>query len=269
MLSERELEVIGVVERLTAQHLSFALGAVIPQDGELDASFTVDASFDGCNPPVAVEVTSLTDHFEGAQARDIRRFTKGIERHLKKLGIPRDWRLGLRPEVKLADPDLMVVTVELLDIMHARGLPRLGPGTWSRDVTAADLPRLSAVLSGRCDRGSLLGLVLLEASAHGTGVSVQTIRESSDSNSLIRPLRRAMADNSGKLLEARTRGYVTMLAVVADRDDAIEHVRGRAPDFAPGIDHLWLLERCPDQRIGRCFYANRADRSWIEVQAAR
>jgi hypothetical protein len=233
------------------------------RDGQDGSGLTVDFTIDDAVPPFAVEVTRLRDDFEFWDADDVRRFKARINRQAKANGWPKDWSIGLSPETSFK-ADLAPAVERMLEWMVAASLDRLGPGSWSTDVPTELFQRLQS-FKGRdftkeCRDARLKGVILIER-LQANGILVIPVVESSDHQSLQRPIARALMEKATRSLgTAKDRGYVTMLAVDVERKDTRDYLAAgvRMWDFAPKIDHLLLFVRkIPGGDLDSAFYANR------------
>jgi hypothetical protein len=75
-----------------------------------------------------------------------------------------------------------------------------------------------------CDAARKAGVVLITRNAM-SGLRVVPVAEFSDSRSLQRPLARTFDEKTASLGRAKKRGYVTMLAVDVEREDARGYLR--------------------------------------------
>jgi hypothetical protein len=145
----------------------------------------------------------------------------------------------------------------MIEWMLAADLDTLGPSTYVHDVPSDLLHRVGERFMRDCDTARLAGVILITRRSEG-GLRVFPVVEFSDSKSLQRPLTRAFARKASSMGKAKARGYVTMLAVDVEREDASGYVSEgvKAPGFPSTIDHLWLVDR----RSNKVFHAKRDDR---------
>jgi hypothetical protein len=266
--SELENQIATWVAELVKTHLGETPGRFTRQDGTKDPTLTVDFTFEESIPPFALEVTRVRADFEDPDKAALERFGKRLTKKAKRLGWA-SWFVGIRPETQLKGA-LTTSTLDLIEVVLRLGLDELGPGTYTRDIPADLLARMNHRFFELCDQARLLGLVLLRKESAGD-VQVLHVREFSDSNSLLRPLDRAMRQKAQTLSGCKQRGYWTMLAVDVEREDAQAELRPgvKVPGFPKDLDHLWLLVRREDGTgLGRAFYARRDARRLVEVSTA-
>jgi hypothetical protein len=230
-------------------------GLPTERDGRDGSGLTVDFTYDEADPPFAIEVTRLRDDFERPAEAELRDLQARLQRHVTGKVSPH-WSVGIRTETKLKS-DLEPVIRQVIEWMMAADLDRLGPGTYVHDVPADLLYRMGERFMRDCDTARLAGVILVTRRSEG-GLRVFPVVEFSDSRSLQRPLTRAFARKAASMGRAKARGYVTMLAVDVEREDASGYLseRVKAPGFPSTIDHLWLFDR----KSGRAFHAKRDDR---------
>jgi hypothetical protein len=263
LATPQELQIADWVAEFVEREFGTVPGPPTKRDGQDGSGLTVDFTFDDAAPPFAVEVTRLRDDFELWDADDVGRFKARINRQAKANGWPTDWSIGLSPETSLKD-DLAPAVERMLEWMVAASLDRLGPGSWSADVPTELFQRLQSVrgrdFTKECRDARLKGVILIER-LQANGILVIPVVESSDHQSLQRPIARALMEKATRSLgTAKDRGYVTMLAVDVERKDTRDYlVAGvRMWDFAPKIDHLLLFVRkIPGGDLDSAFYANR------------
>jgi hypothetical protein len=260
MTSEQELQVAGWVGEVVQREYGVPAGPPTERDGRDDSGLTNDFTFDGADPPYAVEVTRLRDDFEEPSADE----QAALEARLRRFADEREWlhwTVGIRQETKIRS-DLEPAIRQLIEWMLAAKLEALGPGTYTNDVQPDLLYRMGSRFMHDCDLARMAGVILITRNA-ANGLRVITVAESSDSRSLQRPLARAFDRKTASLAKAKKRGYVTMLAVDVEREDSVGYVSEgtRAPGFPPVIDHLWLFFRGPS----RVFHARRDDRQLREL----
>jgi hypothetical protein len=256
LANEQELEVTTWVAELVQRQYGVAAGQATERDGRDDSGLTNDFTFDNAVPPFAVEVTRLRDDFENPSAEEHRSLEDRLRRSLAKKGWPPHWTVGLRPETKFRS-DLEPAVEQMIEWMLAAKLDTLGPGTYTHDVSSDLLYRMGNRFMRDFDRARMAGVILISRNeAHG--LRVIPLAEFSDSRSLQRPLARAFLKKAVSLGRAKARGYVTMLAVDVEREDASGYLSEgtKAPGFPVEIDHLWLFVR----GSGKAFYAKRDDR---------
>lgn len=234
------------------------------QNGERDPRLTVDFTFDSCAHPFAVEVTSLTDHFESPTPDAVEGLRQRLESEATRLEWPH-WWVGIRPETKLKG-DLPGAVATMMRYALELGVKELGAATYSADLGIM-ATRLKPEFHRECDRARLLGVISVRRAESG-GIVVLPVCESSDSNSLRRPLERAMSAKTKSLGESKRRRYSTMLAIDVERADAHGCLREgvRVPGFPRDIDHLWLFVRHGRRgELRHAYYANRDDRRLVRV----
>ena len=225
------------------------------RDGKDDSWLTNDFTFDSADTPFAVEITRLRDDFERPSPEEMR----GLEDRLRRFVARKDWHhwtFGIRPETKFKS-DLEPAAQQMVEWMLAAKLDTLGPGTYTHDVSLDLISRMGEAFIRDCDRARMAGVILITRNESG-GVRVTPVAELSDSKTLQRPLARAFEKKTASLGRAKQRGYVTMLAVDVERDDASGYLSDgiRAPGFPAVIDHLWLFVRGSEN----VFYAKRDNR---------
>lgn len=264
LATPQELQIAGWVAELVERELGTVPGPPTERDGQDGSGLTVDFTFDDVHPPFAVEVTRLRDDFELWDADDVRRFKARIKRRAKAKGWPTDWSIGLSPETSFK-ADLAPAVERMLEWMVAASLDRLGPGSWSADVPMELFQRLQSVkgrdFTKECREARLRGVILVQR-LQANGIVVIPVAESSDHQSLQRPIARALGKKASRSLgTAKERGYVTFLAVDVERKDTRDYLAAgvRMWDFAPKIDHLFLFVRkIPGGDLDSAFYANRS-----------
>lgn len=245
----------GIAELVELQY-GIVAGAATERDGRDDSGLTNDFTFDDAEPPFAVEVTRLRDDFEHPSEEEHRRLERDLRRRVAKNGWPPDWVIGIRPETKRSSV-LEPAIARIIEWMVAANLNMLGPATYTIDVPNDLLSRMGNGFMQDCDRARMAGVILV-GRGNGDGIHVMPVVEFSDSRSLQRPLARAFEKKTASLGKAKRRGYVTMLGVDVEREDAHGYLNEatRAPGFPLEIDHLWLIVR----GLGKAFYARRDDR---------
>jgi hypothetical protein len=186
---------------------------------------------------------------------ELRGLEERLQRYLTSKGSPH-WSVGIRTETKLKS-DLEPAIRQMIGWMLAADLDTLGPGTYVHDVPSGLLHRMGERFMQDCDTARLAGIILIARRSEGR-LRVLPVVESSDSKSLQRPLTKAFAQKASSMGRAKARGYVTMLAVDVEREDASGHLSGgvKAPGFPSTIDDLWLFDRGSD----KAFHAKRDDR---------
>ena len=252
---KQEREVAGWVAQLVQREYNVVPGLPTERDGRDGAGLTVDFTYDEADPPFAVEVTRLRDDFERPAEAELRRLEVRLQRHVTSKGWPH-WCVGIRTETKLKS-DLEPAIHRVIQWMVAAGLDKLGPGTYVHDVPADLLYRMGDRFMRDCDTARLAGVILITRRSEG-GLWVLPVVECSNSKSLEWPLTRAFARKAPSMGRAKTRGYVTMLAIDIEREDAGGYLSAgvKAPVFPSTIDHLWLFDR----GSGKAFHAKRDDR---------
>lgn len=256
LASEQELEVAAWVAELVHRQYGIDAGQATERDGQDDSGLTNDFTYDNAVPPFAVEVTRLRDDFENPSAEERRGLEDRLRALLARKGWHPHWTVGLRPETKFRS-DLEPAVGQIMEWMLAATLDTLGPGTYTRDVSPNLLERMGRRFMRDCDRAQMAGVILISKN-EANGLRVIQVAEFSDSKSLERPLARSFLKKTASLGRAKARGYVTMLAVDVEREDAIGYLSkdAKAPGFPVEIDHLWLFIR----GLGKAFYARRDDR---------
>ncbi len=263
VVTAQELQTAAWVADLVERELGTVPGHPTERDGQDGSGLTVDFTFDDADPAFAVEVTRLRDDFEDWDAEDVRRFRSRIRRYLKGKGWAPDWVIGLSPETSFKT-GLGPAVERMIEWMIAAKLDRLGPGSWSADVPMDLLQRIQRVkgrdFTRECREARLQGVIQVQR-RQGNGILVIPVVESSDHQSLQRPIARALGKKaSGSLGEAKDRGYWTILAIDVERIDTPEYLGAGVKlwDFPPGIDHLFLFVRNgPDGDLETALYANR------------
>jgi hypothetical protein len=222
-----------------------------PSDG---SGLTVDFTFDEADPPFAVEVTRLRDDFERPPETELRGMEERLRRHVTGKGATH-WSVGIRTETTFRS-NLEPAIRKMIEWMLAADLDTLSPGTYVHDVPSDLLYRMGERFMRDCDTARLAGVILITRTSEG-GLRVFPVVEFSDSKSLQRPLTRAFARKASSMGRAKARGYVTMLGVDVEREDASGYLSEavKAPGFPSTIDHLWLFDR----RSGKAFHAKRDD----------
>jgi len=262
-----EWEIARWIGALVERHLSAVAGEPTEQNVCKDPTLTMDFTFDQASDRFALEVTRLTAHFEGASDAVVKKFTKRVTREATKLGSPH-WRIGFQPESKL-DAELLSWLTTLMKVMLALNLERLHPGSYSHDIPLELLARLDTSFHHACERARGFGLLSLQRADAGA-VLVLPVVEWSDSNTVFRPLQRAMLDQEAKLGECKRRGYWTMLAVDVQRPDTRQALGDgvKVRNFGRGVDHLCLLVRDDETRgLADAYYANRGQPRLTRVEA--
>jgi hypothetical protein len=256
LANEQELEVAAWIAELVQRQYGIAAGPATVRDGTDDSGLTNDFTFDKPDPPFAVEVTRLRDDFENPPVKEQRGLQDRLRRMLAKKDWPPYWTVGFRPEAKFRS-DLQPAVEQLIEWMLAADQYTLGPGTYTGDVPSDLLHRMGERFMRDCDRARMAGVILISRK-EANGLRLIPVAEFSDSKSLQRPLARAFLKKTAPLGRAKARGYVTMLAVDVEREDARGYLGEgtKAPGFPVEIDHLWLLVR----GLGKAFYAKRDDR---------
>ncbi len=256
MANEQELEIAAWIAELVQRQYGIAAGPPTERDGNDDSGLTNDFTFDKAEPPFALEVTRLRDDFENPSAKEQRRLEDRLRRMLAKKDWPAHWTIGLRPEAKFR-LDLEPAVEQMIEWMLAADLHTLGPGTYTRDVSSDLLHRMGKGFMRDCDRARMAGVILISRN-EANGLRVIPVAEFSDSKSLQRPLARAFLKKTASLGRAKAHGYVTMLAVDVEREDARGYLGEgtKAPGFPVEIDHLWLFVR----GLGKAFHAKRDER---------
>jgi len=260
----REVEIAEWVERFVREHLGEAPGPRCRQNGERDPDLTVDFTYEDAMPPFALEITSITDHFDEPDVRHVRSFRRRLNREAAKLGWPH-WVVGLRTETKLSS-GLAPSVVTVMGFAVELGVPELGTASYPRDLGADLASRLTAEFYEGVRQARLHGVISVARTDSG-GVRTIRVEEFSDSRSLGRPLERAMAAKGMRLGRAKRRGYWTMLAIDVTRTDAERYLMGyRLPGVPKGIDHVWLfVGQRPGGPLRAAFYANREERRLVQV----
>lgn len=256
MASEQEREVATWVAELVHGQCAIAAGPATERDGEDGSGLTNDFTFDEADPPFAVEVTRLRDDFEDPSEEERQGLEDRLRRSLARKGWPPHWTIGVRPETKFRS-DLEPAVEQVIDWMLAADQYTLGPGTYTGDVPSDLLHRMGERFMRDCDRARMAGVILIIRN-EANGLRVIPVAEFSDSKSLQRPLARAFLKKTASLGRAKARGYVTMLAVDVEREDARGYLGEgtKAPGFPVEIDYLWLFVR----GLGKAFYAKRDNR---------
>jgi len=256
LASEQELEVVASVAELVTRLYGVAAGPATERDGQDDSGLTNDFTFDRAEPPFAVEVTRLRDDFENPSPEEQCNLEDRLRRLLAKRDWPPDWTLGVRPETRLRS-DLEPAVEQMIEWMLAANLNTLGPATYTHDVSSDLIHRMGQRFMRDCERARMAGVILIKR-AEANGLRVIPVAEFSDSKSLQRPLARAFLKKTASLGRAKARGYVTMLAVDVQREDASGYLGEgtKTPGFPVEIDHVWLLVR----GLGKAFHAKRDDR---------
>lgn len=256
MASEQELEVTAWVAELVYRQYGVVAGKLTERDGNDDSGLTNDFTYDSAVPPYAVEVTRLRDDFENPTGEERRGLEGRLRSLLAKRGWAPHWTVGLRPETKFKS-ELEPAIVRMMEWMIAAQLDMLGPAAYTLDVPADLLSRMGQRFMRDCDQARMAGVILVSR-GEANGLRVIQVAEFSDSKSLQRPLARAFLNKKVSLGRAKARGYVTMLAVDVEREDASGHLSKdtKAPGFPVEIDHLWLFVR----GSGKAFHAKRDDR---------
>jgi hypothetical protein len=160
--------------------------------------------------------------------------------------------------------DLAPAVERIIEWTAAANLDVLRPGAWSPGNVSMDLFGRIQRVEGRdfvkeCREARLMGVNEIRR-LDSEDVQVIAIDELSDHRSFQRPIARALTRKaSGSLGVAKTRGYVTMLAVGVERPDTVEYLRDgvKLPDFGPAIDHMYLFVRQSSGQVRSAFYANR------------
>jgi hypothetical protein len=259
-----ELEVVRWVERLVKQAFGIVAGSSTERDGKDDSGLTVDVTFEDADPRLAVEVTRLRTNFERPDLKHWADFQRRLRRFVNRRGAPH-WLIGVRPETSFRS-GLGPAIERIIEWMLAADLDELGPGTWSRDVSIDVLHRMGNRLMRDffrdCEDARLKGVILVRRES-AKGIQILPIEEFSDSRSLQRPLARAFRAKARSLGIAKAKGYVTILAVDVEREDALGYLREgvRVPDLALAIDHVWLFAReSPGGALEATFCARRDQR---------
>jgi hypothetical protein len=252
----QELEVAAWIAELVERQYGVGAGPATERDGKDDSGLTNDFTFDNAEPPLALEVTRLRDDFEHPSAEEQRELEGRLRRLLARRGWPPHWTVGLRPETRFRSY-LEPAVEQMIDWMLAAKLHTLGPGTYTHDVPPDLLYRMGNRFMNDCERARMAGVILISRN-EANGLRVIGAAEFSDSRSLQRPLSRVFTKKVASLGRAKARGYVTMLAVDVEREDARGYLGEgtEAPGFPVEIDHLWLFVR----ESGKAFYAKRDDR---------
>lgn len=262
MGTRQELQVVKWVAYFVERELGTVPGKPTERDAKDGSGLTVDFTFDDASPPFAVEVTRLRDDFEFWDSDDVRRFKARIARHLEAKGWPPDWSVGLSPETSFK-AELAPAVQRMMEWMVAAKLDKLGPGSWSADVPMDLFQRLQRVkgrdFTRECHEARLKGVILIQR-RQADGILVIPVVESSDHQSLQRPIARALGEKASRSLGiAKDRGYWTILAIDVERKDTRDYLAAgvRMWDFAPKIDHLFLFVRDDAGGLATAYYANR------------
>ena len=242
MTTIQEIELANWVSACVKQTYRLNTGAATARDGNDDSGLTVDFTFEASEPRIALEVTRLRADFERPDKKALRRLEERLVSFATSKGWP-NWFVGIRPETKLKS-SLGPSVERIIDWMLAAKLESLGPAFYSHDVPLDLLQRMGSRFMQDCEAARLAGVVLVRRES-ANGITVFPVSEWSDSKSLHRPLTRVFERKASALSVAKGRGYVTMLAVDTERQDARDYLREgiKVRDFPQAIDHLWVLLR--------------------------
>jgi hypothetical protein len=201
MATPQELQVVGWVADFVEREHGTVPGPSTERDGKDGSGLTVDFTFEDADPRFAVEVTPLRDDFEDWDADDLRRFKARIARFVHAKGWPH-WSIGIAPETSFKT-GLAPAVERMIEWMIAATLDRLGPGSWSADVSLDLFHRIQRVkgrdFSKECSEARLKGVIEIQRRAGG-GILVIPVVESSDHKSLQRPLARAFREKASRSL---------------------------------------------------------------------
>jgi hypothetical protein len=259
--SSQELEVAEWVERFAERRFGRPLGDRRTGDGIHDPDLTVDFIFDRADVPTVLEVTRLMDTFENPASEERKTFEKGLNRYLRAKDPGRSWVVAIDPEASLK-AGLAPSIERLVEWMLANDLRRLRPGMPASGVSLDFSSREGRAFARDCHEARIAGVVELERRSEGTDLLLIPLTEFSNGKALLRPIARAFEKKATPLAKAKSRGYVTVLAIDVVRDDAGPYLTegARVGDFPPPLDHLWLFLR-GSGGLSRAFYSNRTDRS--------
>jgi hypothetical protein len=255
MATAQEVEVANWIALLVEQLYQTRLGPPTERDGRDDSGLTNDFTFEETDPGIALEVTRLRDDFESPSAEEQETLRKRLQRFVDERGWSH-WTIGVRPETHLKTK-LEPAARRIIEWMLAAEVATLGPGTYTSDLSADLIYRMGEAFMRDCDAARMAGVILITRNESG-GLRIVPVAEFSDSKSLKRPLARTFEKKTASLGRAKKRGYVTMLAVDVEREDARGFLaeRVKAPGFPVGLDHLWLIVR----ESNKAYYARSDDR---------
>jgi hypothetical protein len=248
----QELEVAAWVSTLVEEMYGVEVGPATERDGKDDSGLTNDFTYEEAEPRIAVEVTRLRDEFESPSPQEQRDLQKRLRAFVDRKEWPH-WTVGVRPETQFK-AELEPAAQRIIDWMLAAKVDALGPGTYTSDLSADLIYRMGKDFMRDADRARMAGVILITRNKEG-GLRILPVAEFSDGKSLQRPLARAFEKKTASLGRAKTKGYVTMLAVDIEREDARGYL-GRdveAPGFPTVLDHLWVIDR----GSGKVFHAKR------------
>jgi hypothetical protein len=201
------------------------LGEATGRDG--DPGVRVDFLFDNGEPPVALEITRITDAVVAALGNELLKLEKHLAQiaRTERLG---GWMLGFRLGTRVRDVESRIATFirspEHTGTAHysaAEAPPRLGQATLSQLVELFQLGLESAL---RMDGGD--------------GVSIHPVGAVDDTGGFGTLLRFAIGDNIDKLHETRPRE--THLFVVVGLPVSSDPAHTHPPDLPEGLDTLWV-----------------------------
>lgn len=240
---------------LVEQLYEIEIGPATERDGRDDSGLTNDFTYEEADPRIAVEVTRLRDDFETPSPEERNALRDRLQGFVDKKEWPH-WTVGVRPETHFKSK-LEPAARRIMEWMLAAEVDTLGPGTYTSDLSADLIYRMGEGFMRDCDAARMAGVILIRRNQTG-GLRVIPVAEFSDSKSLQRPLARTFEKKTATLGRAKKLGYITMLAVDVEREDASGYLAEgvRAPGFPIVLDHLWLVVR----GSGKVFYAKRDNR---------
>ncbi|MEO8291747.1 MAG: hypothetical protein ABI635_01300 [Actinomycetota bacterium] len=255
MATTQELEVAAWIAALVEDLYEVEVGPPTERDGLDDSGLTNDFTYEDADPRIAIEVTRLRDDFESPSDEEQSALRDRLQRFVDSKDWPH-WTVGFRPETRFKS-ELEPAAQRIIEWMLAAEVDTLGPGTYTSDLSADLIYRMGENFYRDADAARMAGVILITRNETG-GVRLIPGFEFSDSRSLQRPLARALERKATSLGRAKTLGYVTMLGVDVEREDASDYLAEgvRAPGFPVDIDHLWLVVR----GSGKVFYAKQDDR---------